>query len=250
MTDTTESERITFVYYIPGMKSPTAQDIVNAGLRHAFDGDPEIMFHPTPGPDGNDGGSVLCDKRSKPANARDGRDPATMEWRQIPKTISWIGWKKGAMPGPEQLERKEMLKGHRIKMANGETWLCPAAHEFDSADETFSSPLPKLIGMDKDGNYTLEDVIPRYAEFWKVGKLYFDILVGAIADSDDLVADMNLSHEIRDATICLGANYRTGAYEPVLLKLFTKYEAFKILKASADWPTIEAWDEKKKEADG
>ncbi len=237
-----------FLYYIPGMESPTPQDIINAGLRHAFDGQREISCQ-CQGPDNETHGAILYDGRVKPNDIRDVHyNPATQTWQQIPGRTAWIGWVTGQIPGPEDLERGEMLDGHLVEMADERKWLCPVARGLIPSDETlqWTCELEEKIGLDKDGKIIVDGVIPKYQKLWALADTYWNVLNGAITETDDEgVALFEMENVTQSAIQCLTTNYRIDLCEMDVLGLFSIKTPAKILEALVDWPTFEKWGKKK-----
>lgn len=218
-----------FLYYIPGQPEATPESV---GLEATFAGAsvPSGEVTGSGGPDGNHGkvyalGDTVC-----------GYYPDTQEWRKC--GAFWLGWYRDETPGPQVLERNELIGGHRVKLCDGNEWLVPVARSFPNG-----TCLPERILIGPDGEW-IKEIIPEYVAMSQKAEVIWKSAesTGEFTETFEESADM--------ALMALSINYRIGRHEVGALELFTTQNLSDVLLALVDWPTVE-WllkeDSKKKE---
>ncbi|MEO1528068.1 MAG: hypothetical protein AAFX06_21770 [Planctomycetota bacterium] len=222
-----------FLYFIPDVPSVSRDIIEAAGLAYAID-------HTTGrGCDGPKGGRGMV--------LRTDDDLATMDaesqsWLEAPKFGAdqapyWIGW-NGAKPTPEDLARKEQMRGQWITVQDGSRWYVPTLLSWSEGKElpaVYENRLPTSIGIDDNGNPTVGQVVPKYRDMFDIGLRVVSVMAGRGEEA------MAGSEVIKFAANCLGINYRVSLLElsASVLGCISTDDAFQIAKIAVDWAGYE-----------
>jgi len=249
--------RFGLLYYLPdAARARLTEAIDAAGLGYAFDG-PPIPCEVTRGPQAaQPAGLVVADKGSAPDHMVR-LDPDAQTWRPIPGSDAMVGVYTDAPPTPELLARADLLPGHPVELADGQTYIAPVARGLAMDDEAgptgWTLALPQTVGLDPAGAWTAGDVVPRYRALWAAACHWWDAKHQALdAGPDDDQPDaatvaftFDFASLLDAALTVLAANYRVGRPEVALLGLFDDASAVRLLDAAIDWPTVQAWLKKK-----
>ena len=230
-----------FLYYVPGRKRPSDDDLVALGL-DAVLSRPIIAEVPQNGLDGGTG-HTLADRSLDVAIVRILRDHQT--WRAGPngadgKPKFWIGYYNDQPPTPDDLKRPEsgQLPGPLLDLEQ-HRWMVPRLREWrDSSDgPTFSSGVPRLLDYDENGKPARGNIVPRYRELWdescRVSGLLCDQLLGT--GSASLGGDALLNFACR----CLSTNYRVTLIELSVMNCASEADAAQVVRLSLDADGLE-----------
>ena len=221
-----------FLYYLPGKdRDIKLPEIGAAGLGYAFESSP-TPCRVERGPGGGGSGVVLADGD---AVSKVGFYPEEQTWRRVPDTTAWVGYFNDDKPGPEDLQRAQVLDGYFVMLGDGNRWIVPVAREPADGDTeiTWSSRLPKLLELDDDGQYTAGDVLPKFRGLVDAATAWFEA-VEATEDGGEV--GMSFPMQVVTALDILKSNYRIGPAEAVALGLFTYDgpEVLRILNVATD----------------
>lgn len=151
---------------------------------------------------GPDGGSGMVIGFRVPAN-ENGYYPEEQDWRPVEKGALYVGWAKGAAPGPEVFLRADALPGTSpVVLADGNTW------EFIP-----SAALPTVLTYDASG---ADAMVPRArdAAHFAASDWLFDYLIQG---------DTRPYQEVAQHVVtCLQTRYRIGLIEFKALGLLSQ----------------------------
>jgi hypothetical protein len=251
-----------FVEHRHTLRSPI--EIAAVGLAHAFDRPPLERGNDRTGPGGIAG---VCLSRGDEV----GFFPDRQTWLQFPsppvapKTRMddmagdtppptppprvWVGYWNDARPAPAELARPETLRGHAVRLRDGQVYQCPMAIGFVDGDTpTQANVLPGTLTIDAAGQWTTGGIEERYKRLWALATEYWDELQGREPDANNELKFQFAGGPLFDsALVALSANYRLTRAEVALLGLFDDqgYVATEILNALVDLPTYRQWLKKK-----
>lgn len=185
-----------FLYFVPGKPVLGRDDAKTLGLDYIFDGC-EVSTSQCDGPSGTSG---VVATAGNPIHSA-----ASQEWTETNRGY-WIGVWKDQRPTPVELQRKEMLLGQDVVMADGQTWHVPFAYE--PADGRWQTRLPCHMRMSPDGHWIAGDVIDQHQEYYTLADLFMRHLSGE-----------SLTHaQLGDlASAALATNYRVTKWELSIL---------------------------------
>jgi len=196
---------------VAGKPTVSLEECGEFGLSYAFDAEHKpISCGCThgPRPDGA-AGIVLC-----ASSDRIGYYPERQKWRAMQGNPDvWVGMELQHVPTPEDIARKRQADGEVIKGRNGSQWLIPRARQWDDFDGAllYRLTLPAAIDIDDSGEMVRGEVLAEYRELWRLASAYSDGEEVAIADL---------------LTAAIGANYRAGITELILLGLVDTSQSF------------------------
>jgi hypothetical protein len=188
--------------------------------------------------------------------------PESVE-KQIPKEKwPWVGMYTADGPRPEELQRRQLLDGHWVRLGDNRKWLIPVARgcsENAEGNLVCHNNLPTALDLDDAGKWVRGTVVKAYEALWQVGERWFTTRqrawAGTLAEGD--AAEEETTELLIDfpdvtvaAVVALSANYRLGPAEAVLLELFTEQNVVEIMQAVVDWPTWAEWFKKKTDKGG
>lgn len=233
-----------FLYFLPGKSTPDlnrellAANPILAGPFFDLIHSPRLyatkMMGPNEckGPEGHNG-IIIAPAPQVDVGQVPGYFPDRQEWRQFGGV--WIGWEPGMKPGPESLRRGNQLPGYEVELGDGQIWHAPTIRAFVESPMQFQSKLPGVWGVDDKMQPTREP-LEQYLDAWETsGKIWASVFGGA----KPLMIDC-----YEWAVHCLKLNYRIGAAETALLKLFTDDTIREVLQAAVDLPLVEEADRK------
>lgn len=269
-----------FLYYIPkGHSGLTLADLAAVGLGYAFDRGP-AKTQVLKGPDDR-AGVIVADEQRLRREIRYISDQQT--WRQLqsakPRAESgpcapdpplsalgsplspWVGLYRGDLPGPEDLARKDQLKGHWVRLADEREWLCPIARGWTDEDGELRwyHNLPQVLELDDVGEWRSGSVLAKYAPLWDLAERWDETLQHAWFKDDEgesgeqedesgekkLALHLTFQGAVDAAVVSLAANYRIGRVEAAMLGILTREIAADVLNALVDLPARREWAQKK-----
>lgn len=210
--------------YIPGQPAVSLADLEGLDVVHST----AFEFVPVgAGPDGQSG--VVCTFKPE---CQDGVRPRTaykpqeQAWKKCAKGSFWLGYEKANPPTPQDLERRNIIKGYEATMPSlfgTHEWMCPTA-----------KVLPSYLGLDDEGEYEWI-IFPEYLDVSKMADRVFREHEG---EDDDLEAVVPEQEKFEIAMKCLSLNYRVGWWELTVLGLMTTENQARILFALMDGPSL------------
>lgn len=237
-----------FLYYLPGKDhSVDGSDIEQAGIGHALRYNQSVPSLTSVGVKGGpDGGSGVIVARSEFAD-RVGFYPDAQTWKKAPGGRYWIGWSKESSPGPDALARPNLLRGHRVKLADGNDWMIPVARAWSEQSQGGAPyiALPRVRELNAEGQWANGAVLPDYRDLWDMACRWWDTWMEICAEIEQDSVTLSFNDETDFAVAALCANYHVDRLEASVLGLLTDASVIEILGALIDWPTIVAWQAKK-----
>lgn len=230
----------TFLYFLPGhnCKRPDGTTFPLPPELSHIDCDVTNSMDPVKGP-GDVLGALISVHASK-----DGRqsecvyEPSTQTWKAVEsepgKVTHWIGWETANPPGPEDLERKETIEGHPVKLADGREWVIPAVHfAFSKVPHTFR------MGP---GQSTYLEPVEKYRAIMNEAKTWYESVQSG--------GEYNVLEWFAYFVNLLGVNYRIGGEEIGALGLAVKDGVMQkaVIDASLGVPDFLAFQDAKKKA--
>lgn len=158
---------------------------------------------------------------------------ATQTWRKFGD--QWIGWQTDMLPGPESLRRPSQLQGYEVELGDGRVWIAPVVKQFREDQRDWVSQLPMVWGIDENMSATATPV-EKFRSIWDVSAQIWAATYGG--------SNARMSDCFGWAAQCLGMNYRIGAVEASLLKLFPDDAIREVLHAAVDDPVVRVIMEK------
>lgn len=151
------------------------------------------------GPDGGAGAIIAPIGRHTGGASAITCDRAKTDWYEAAGGKYWIGWVKGEVPGPLDLERRKTIHGNLVSDTFGREWRIPIAR---SPHGEFGA-LPKSFTFDGAGN-PVSRVRDDVRWMWELAGMVNDQWAG---DSPDFAW---LTQQV---PVILGINYRVGPQE-------------------------------------
>ncbi len=164
--------------------------------------------------------------------------PDQQEWHLMPRQDGkevYCGWRKDKPPEPEDLQRSEILAGHRVELA-GRQWIIPQLREWtiDNGGIITMSSLPTNAVYTVDG-WIAGEVIEKYRELYRIGdEVYQTFIAWWNQEEKKLPEDC---FEMAVKLLCV--NYRITASEISAMQLL-QYNVdcvWEILRRAIDEPT-------------
>jgi hypothetical protein len=156
----------------------------------------------------------------------------------------WVGFRMHHMPGPLDLQRRELIGGYETELGDCRKWLIPLIREFAGGTD-----LPQRYALGPNGEWVTK-MLPQYARLWKRACEIHDDIEEAYRQRRDYVATDGFPFLID----VLQLNYRIGPHEVSALGLLQTNNGFHVLGSAIDleksltvWEAIAA---QKKNEDG
>jgi len=185
------------------------------------------------GPDGTAG--IIVSPPVEHANGKRaslGYYKESQTWKEISNGKYWIGYETENPPRPIDLEREEMVDGHRVELEDGCEWLVPTALSF-----AHGTSLPQSLVLGPDGEIVTE-VVPRFAKLWKKAEWLFEEFRKDWDKNTEGASNVPLQEGWGIAVEALSVNYKISSWEMSILRAFTTTNLTNILKAIIDFPTL------------
>jgi hypothetical protein len=220
------------LYFIPNVRRLHKPELAAAGLVLAS----ESVSHVPLDRDGPGGaGGLLCSLVPQAAGGRQaefGYFPARQAWAAVNGGRYWIGFDKSDPPRPIDLQRRELIAGHPVKLNDGHEWHIPAARLFPQG-----SAFPAVLRLGPDDRLVTE-VVPEYRGLVGQVERLWPVFIGEAGATDVGLTDEQIWSLCVDA---LRANYCVGPREVSVLGLLTTRCWYEVLAALVDAPTVRAW---------
>lgn len=227
-----------FLYFLPGHGGPvTPGEIERRGLGHALGGMSVDPCGVSNGPGGAHG--TVC--AAADSIDRLGFYPAEQTWRRIDES-AWVGFFTGSPPGPDDLRRTEMLRGHDVVLADGRRWHAPAARVWVEQHGVMrhASTLPATLKRGENGSWGRGEILPAYRALATIAEAWWDARMAGAERGEFTVADGP-----NQATAVLAVNYRIGPVEADLLGIWSEPAVVAVLDACIDAPGFAELSKKK-----
>jgi hypothetical protein len=224
--------------YLPGCTGQDPQELERRGLGDLLDRSVSPIMMPilSGGPDGGSGKLVTFDGPGLSDTPRN-VDTATQEWRAAPPDPEheleagryWLGYVKNAKPTPEELQRKQLIDGEPVVLADGCSWVIPIA-DFAPERLTYDPNTGAEISVPEDRHRLFVDRANEiFAHF--MSDSFHELL------SKELTA--TIPGGLSFAGLALSKNYRVNANAVDLLQLVGQVEAFEIARVAIGMKMVE-----------
>lgn len=193
------------IYIVP--KKPSSfKDFENMGLGYAFEkggGFTVVELMPGKGPDGCSG-FIVCRSMFSPSYK-----PSEQQWfKHHDLDGVWFGWDQ--KPTPSQLRRPDAIKGHNVKLLDGNQWEIPVARKLAR-----QNVLPHAADLDEEGKWIQGQVLAKFFKLDFIASDLYDRWAKSKGDTIDLPADpLNMLSDI------VSFNYFVGSRELAAMQVF------------------------------
>jgi len=223
-----------FLYYLPRITyaDVNASTIAAAGLAAVFR---DLLVTPrvtqdrisrrqvhTGGPDGGSGAIFAATPRPGEPETIIGYFRDRQTWLNCGPF--WLGYETGTLPAPEVLRRDRPLEGYLHTLGDARDWEVPIVRKAGRI-----SRLPRSMGIDSEGRFTLSP-LPEFDAAWDAAGKMFDHIFSP--DPFPFSEAFALCVEV------LALNYRIGPREAAALKLFTTENFERVFEAAVDMPLV------------
>jgi hypothetical protein len=222
-----------FLYWLPGQAALNDDALAKLGLANALPAASTLARRGAdPGPDGGRGNVVGIPAPAGAEESPFGFYPDEQVWRRC--GLWWLGVTKGRLPRPEDLARKQQVRGHWVKLGDGNGWLVPAAVRYDLETGTRSLSLPAGLDLSDEGQWVTRP-LPRFAFFSEQVELAWTFYAKRLADPTvEIDPDLWLDLAVQ----ALAFNYHVGKWELASLGLLSTASVHEIVEAVLDVPTM------------
>lgn len=150
-------------------------------------------------------------------------------WREILDGKVWLGWETENPPTPADLQRKRLVKGHAVTLADGNTWMMPVVRTL--IGEAALSP---ILTTDSSGKVLRERVEPEFERIWDLTKRMYAAVSAVPLDTscidDDEVVELLF--------LGMAINYRVSRWEVLNLGLLSASNMEPLTGAMMDIPQM------------
>lgn len=232
-----------FLYFIPKFEGkPSDIELREMGLSHLTGAQLSYCACKV-GPAGQPGVTFAIDAPEPATRPVVHYKIETQKWEVGDEEKYWVGYEKESTPTAVDLARSKQLSGHRVEMANGDTYLVPA--------ERF---LPDRLELDADGCMQripkeeflpMKDLAHRQWADW--------VEQGTATEEKRTPAEptMKFAEQLRMVNGFLGINYYVSRVEVNILSIWDDQTLIESIKAILDLPAwrkiMEQTDKKKAE---
>lgn len=218
-----------FLYYVSGDTAPTKESLCELGF--PFADEAGLPGCACVGPDGQRGHVFALQEPPgfQGERPRVGYYVDRQAWKLAYNRSLWVGWETAKPPKPVDLQRKDIVTGHRVRMLDGNDWLVPVARQL-----TGTPAVGRVFGLDGAGNNG-RTVHAKHAALWDLAKRIWDTM---FTEADDHIGDDDC---LTAVSLALSINYRLGEQELRALELVSDEELAQCVRAIVDYPTLEAF---------
>lgn len=233
-----------FTYFVPGVAALADGDLERWRLRYAFDDNPAAAHISGRTPTG--GGGLLLAEQARLGDRTFGYFPDEQKWRKRPTVDNpggpdiYIGYYPAFKPQPIDLQRASVMRGERVKLGDGQSWLAPRILVW--ADEGgYRHVLPTKLDFDDDGELVTSGLVDDFTDLKPiVDRLYALMMTGEslkVAEAVDLASRL------------LQINYVVGKRELLMLGAIENNDSLSAIgDVAADRATALEWLKKNKPA--
>lgn len=227
-----------FLYFIPGVGSESDYRAKAAefGIDYIYPaGRPPVRIQK--GPQGSGG------LTANPATTKHiGYYPDEQDWHSILGGKLWIATQKTGLPGPQDLERPNLIDGHSVMLEDGSQWLIPVARWIRGQGEV-EYGLPQIVSRNLETGDWETRIKSEYNDFFNRA-----IQVWEMFTEDDSHDDWAPEDDLKLVEDALSLNYFIGSWEITILELFGNQSVGEMLRSIIDFPGLKKLlDAKKKE---
>lgn len=220
------------LYYVPGTKfRPSKEVLEECGLDYVSE---DLAGHvgTNKGPDGGIGVVISLSLSPGAKDGMIGHYPDAQKWTKCNSGKFWIGTQNDSPPTPKDLQRKELLESHPVKLLDNNDWMVPIARKFDSG-----MALPESLSLTSEGKVVFE-ILPKYISFSKRGEDVFNDFYSSFMAGGDERRITTWEEELDIATEALALNYKVSKWELAAFKLISTQNISSIFMAIIDGPTV------------
>ena len=142
----------------------------------------------------------------------------------------YLGLDTASPPTPADLARKQIYRGHRVKLADGHEWEVPILRSPAGV-----TSLPRSMSWDAAGSFELR-VKRDYVAAWDASEATMRLFYEPGSDRT-----IDLEEACLRGLEALAINYRVGRAEQSILGLIDSTNWEEVLLASVDGPTVTAY---------
>lgn len=215
---------MTLMMFLPGDAGTDPNELQRRGLGDLLD--PTANVIPTVirnGPMGN-GALWTFDGMGSPKEI----NRETQEWLEAPpdgeleKGRYWLGYVKGKKPTPEMLQRRDLIDGRPVVLADNKVWVIPICEY-----------APKRLTLDPNtgSEVAVVDAAHKYWVEWTnaIYELFVSDGFHLLVEKQQIV---KIPNGLAYAGLTLSKNYRVNTVAVALLGLIGQYEAFEIARVA------------------
>lgn len=227
--------------YLPKYAGDERAELVRRGLGSLLEPGIDAIFTETrTGPDGGHGKLVTFLPGSSPREV----DAETQEWMEAPpdgeleKGRYWLGYVKGQKPTAGELQRRDLIDGESVILADNNAWHVP-----------WCEYAPKRLTRDRHTGQEIRVVKSEYKHWVEWSNALFRLFVSdgfhAIVEKDRVV---HIPNGLAYAALSLSQNYRVNMDVIDLLGLIDEHKAFEIARVATCMSIMERAIAQKKSA--
>lgn len=223
-----------FLYFLPATEADeiTRDGIASGPLSLAFSDalrtprtftEMTIRTNVTKGPSGSSGTIIAVHSLKWASTHQVGYYPEKQTWRDC--GTFWLGYANDAKPGPDSLQRDQIVTGYEQELGDDRIWVAPIVRY-----PAGNTNLPQSMGIDGAGQF-VESVVSSMQWAWALACDVWDRYVMGDGLQRDEIFGMSVK--------CLAINYRLGPHEATALGLIDGPKAKEILQAAIAGPMID-----------
>ena len=185
---------------------------------------------------GGKSGTMICTNTAGEPPVRFGYHVDFQEWTKVRSDPElWVGVDKEHRPTPADLARPNLLDGHSVTLADGNTYQVPILESPDASRPS----LPLDMYHDETGAFTVK-VHGDYAALVDTAQEVRAFLMETGEETGETSQTMAFSRILYHCMEILGANYRYGTMEQPVLRLVNTGRSTwnRVFEAALDVPFI------------
>lgn len=231
-----------FLYFVSGDQRPvTKETVAKWGLAYAFPGSIEGRPCNHNSMTGSQG-YVFCDPARHGGKAV-GMYADQQTWRKMPNVEGrpelWVGYYNEAKPTPSDLQREKLLRGPKIKLAEGNAWQIPIVRRFDDAAQRWESELPAYLDYDDAGKLITGKPLKEYSHLWDVTAPLADARF--MKDAGEAAPDVTEQQVVTAVVALVQANYVAALPELIALGALEESDLAMIAMVSCRYDALVGW---------
>jgi hypothetical protein len=239
-----------FLYYVTSRAAMNKASLEALGLGPVFGKGSVPNVGVTGGPDGKNGVVFVCGPEPGQESQVAGYFPDKQEWVECVTDGYWLGWAKGAKPGPEDLARASMIPGYVGKLNDDGEFLIPIL-----VSDCQETAVPKALSRGTSGKWDQETPLPQYAALCRDAEEALPPLKALLwpedtPDDEDPPEPLSREAMVDLAIRGLQVNYRLGPAEVNVLGLLTTHNIASIVALMIDIHAAREMSEASKKNDG
>lgn len=227
--------------FLPEHTGNDPSELVNRGAGELLDPATEVISAPlVKGPGGKPGMLFTFWPFMDPKQY----DEKSQTWLEAPpdgglaKGRYWVGYVTAQKPTPEELQRRDLIDGEPVVLADNKVWVIPCC-EF----------APKRLTRDANTGEEKRVVTEAHRHWVEWTNALFSLFVSdgfqAIVEKDLVV---HIPNGLAYAALTLSKNYRVNADVVDLLGLIEEYQAFEVARVATGMSIVERIATQKKSA--